>query len=64
MRATDRRATRRYFLFTPDEGGEIEQAFWYALGHNANKHGIEIHCGSPNKTRWHISTAAKARDCL
>ncbi|MBW2463140.1 MAG: transposase [Deltaproteobacteria bacterium] len=53
-RATDRRATRRYFLFTPDEAGKLEQAFWYTLGFNANKHSIEIHCAVCMSTHGHV----------
>ncbi len=53
-RAADRRATRRHCLFTTDEGGKLEQTFWYTLGFNANKHGIEIHCAVLMSTHGHV----------
>ena len=40
--AVDRRTTRRYHLFTPDEQGQIEEAFWYCLAYAARKYGVLI----------------------
>jgi hypothetical protein len=40
---TTRRATRRYFLFTPDEQGLVEQVYWYATAVIAQQLGIELH---------------------
>lgn len=41
--STDRRTTRRHFLFVPDASGETEEIFWYCLGISAQKFGIEVH---------------------
>ena len=51
----DRRATRRYFLFRPDEAGRIEQAFWYCLTVCANKYGILVHAALLMATHLHLA---------
>ena len=38
-----RRTTRRHFLFSPDEAGEVEQLYWYTTAVYAKKLGIELH---------------------
>lgn len=35
--AVSRRTTRRYHLFTPDKGGQMEQIFWYSVGYALEK---------------------------
>jgi hypothetical protein len=40
---TTRRTTRRYHLLTPDEKGQVEQAYWYATAVTARDLGIELH---------------------
>ena len=52
--AVDRRTTRRYFLFSPDSEGRIEDAFWYCLGVCAKKYGIEIHAALLMSTHPHL----------
>ena len=38
-----RRATRRHFLFNPDDEGMIEQLYWYTTAVYAQALGIELH---------------------
>lgn len=52
--ALDRRTTRRYFLFAPDEAGRIEQAFWYCLAHWAKHYAIEVHAAVLMSTHPHV----------
>lgn len=52
--ATDRRTTRRYFLFRPDEQRKVEKAFWYCLGVHAKRHGIEVHAATLMSTHVHL----------
>ena len=49
-----RRATRRHFLFTPDEAGLVEQLFWYSLAWAARKYGIVVHAACLMSTHWHL----------
>ena len=49
-----RRTTRRHFLFSPDESGEVENAFWYCLGICAEKHRILIHAACLLSTHEHV----------
>jgi len=50
----DRRTTRRYFLFKPDERGRVENLFWYCLAVCAAKHGIIVHAACLMSTHIHI----------
>lgn len=52
--ATDRRTTRRYFLFTPNERKQLEPAFWYCLAVCAAKHGIIVHAALLMSTHIHL----------
>ncbi len=52
--ATDRRTTRRYFLFAPDASHRVEQAFWYCLAYCAQKYGIEVHAAVLMSTHPHL----------
>lgn len=52
--ATDRRTTRRYYLFTPDALGLIAQAFWYCLAFFARKYGILVHAALLMSTHPHL----------
>lgn len=52
--ATDRRTTRRYFLFRPDESGRIAQAFWYCLAYCAGKYAMEVHAALLMSTHPHL----------
>ena len=51
---TDRRATRRHFLFSPKARRELEPAFWYCLAHCAAKHGIVVHAALLMSTHIHL----------
>jgi len=50
----DRRTTRRYFLFRPDQRGEVENLFWYCLAICAAKNGIIVHAACLMCTHIHI----------
>ena len=52
--STDRRTTRRYFLFAPDAQGETEQNFWYCLAYSAKKHGVEVHAAMLMSNHIHL----------
>ena len=52
--ATDRRSTRRYFLFTPDSAGKIAQAFWYCLAYYVQKYEIQLHAALLMSTHPHL----------
>jgi len=52
--ATDRRTTRRYFLFSPKERRQLEPAFWYCLAVCAAEHGIVIHAAVLMSTHIHL----------
>jgi hypothetical protein len=52
--AVDRRTTRRYFLFTPDELRRLEQAFWYCLAVCAAETGIVVHAAVLMATHLHL----------
>jgi putative transposase len=54
MWVVDRRTTRRYFLFRPDEAGKVEQAFWYCLAVCAAEYGIEVHAAVLMSTHIHL----------
>jgi putative transposase len=51
--ALSRRTTRRHFLLNPDEAREMEQAYWYCLGHAAQAHGVVVHAGCLMSTHSH-----------
>lgn len=51
--ALSRRTTRRYFLLNPDEARELEQCYWYCLGHAAQTYGVIVHAGCLMSTHSH-----------
>ncbi|MGB8330074.1 MAG: transposase, partial [Polyangiales bacterium] len=51
--ALSRRTTRRYFLLNPDESRQVEQAYWYCLGHAAQAHGVAVHAGALMSSHSH-----------
>jgi len=51
--ALSRRATRRHFILNPDEARQVEQAYWYCLGHAAQLHGVLVHAGCLMSTHSH-----------
>ena len=51
--ALSRRTTRRHFILNPDEARQMEQAYWYCLGHAAQRHGIAVHAGCLMSTHSH-----------
>lgn len=51
--ALSRRTTRRYFLLNPDEARQIEQCYWYCLGHAAQTHRVAVHAGCLMSTHSH-----------
>ncbi len=51
--ALSRRTTRRYFLLNPDQARQIEQSYWYCLGHAAHKHGVIVHAACLMSTHAH-----------
>jgi len=51
--ALSRRTTRRYFLLNPDQAREIEQCYWYCLGHAAQTYGVIVHAGCLMSTHSH-----------
>jgi len=51
--ALSRRTTRHYFLLNPDEARQMEQSYWYCLGHAAEAHGVAVHAGSLMSTHAH-----------
>lgn len=51
--ALSRRTTRRYFLLNPDEGRQIEQAYWYCLAYAAQRHGVAVHAACLMSTHSH-----------
>jgi putative transposase len=51
--ALSRRTTRRYFLLNPDAARQMEQAYWYCLGHAAQRYGIVVHAGCLMSTHSH-----------
>ena len=51
--AVSRRATRRHYLFNPDQARRIEQAYWYCLAIAANKHSILVHAACLMSTHAH-----------
>lgn len=51
--ALSRRTTRRYFLLNPDERRQLEQAYWYCLGHAAQRHGVVVHAACLMSTHSH-----------
>jgi len=48
-----RRTTRRHFLLNPDEARQMEQAYWYCLGHAAKLHGVLVHAACLMSTHSH-----------
>lgn len=48
-----RRTTRRHFLLNPDEARQMEQAYWYCLGHAAQIHGVIVHAACLMSTHSH-----------
>jgi hypothetical protein len=50
----DRRTTRRYFLFRPDEQGLAAQIFWYCLAVTAAKHGVIVHAAVLMSNHIHL----------
>jgi hypothetical protein len=51
--ALSRRTTRRHFLLNPDEARQMEQCYWYSLGHAAQSHGVAVHAGCLMSTHCH-----------
>ena len=51
--ALSRRTTRRYFLLNPDEARQVEQAYWYCLGHAAETYGVAVHAACLMSTHSH-----------
>jgi len=51
--ALSRRTTRRHFILNPDEARQLEQAYWYCLGHAAQLHGVAVHAGCLMSTHSH-----------
>ena len=51
--ALSRRTTRRHFILNPDEARQVEQAYWYCLGHAARLHGVLVHAGCLMSTHSH-----------
>ena len=51
--ALSRRTTRRYFLLNPDQARELEQCYWYCLGHAAQTYGVIVHAGCLMSTHSH-----------
>jgi len=51
--ALSRRTTRRHFLLNPDQARQIEQAYWYCLGHAAQAHGVVVHAACLMSTHSH-----------
>jgi putative transposase len=51
--ALSRRTTRRHFLLNPDQARQMEQCYWYCLGHAAQLHGILIHAACLMSTHAH-----------
>jgi hypothetical protein len=53
--ANERRTTRRFHLFTPDEAGKVAQLFWFCLGVAADKYGIEVYSAILMSTHPHCT---------
>ncbi|MCZ6806892.1 MAG: transposase [Deltaproteobacteria bacterium] len=51
--ALSRRTTRRHFLLNPDKARQMEQAYWYCLGHAAQLHGVRVHAACLMSTHSH-----------
>jgi len=51
--ALSRRTTRRHFLLNPDEARQMEQVYWYCLGHAAQLHGVRVHAACLMSTHCH-----------
>jgi len=51
--ALSRRTTRRHFLLNPDEARQVEQCYWYCLGHAAQLHGVLVHAACLMSTHAH-----------
>jgi len=51
--ALSRRTTRRHFLLNPDEARQMEQAYWYCLGHADRLHGVAVHAVCVMSTHSH-----------
>ncbi|MGB5313044.1 MAG: transposase, partial [Polyangiales bacterium] len=51
--ALSRRTTRRHFLLNPDEARQMEQIYWYCLGHAAQLHGVLVHAACLMSTHAH-----------
>jgi putative transposase len=51
--AVSRRTTRRHFLLSPDEARQMEQIYWYCLGHAAQLHGVLVHAACLMSTHAH-----------
>jgi putative transposase len=51
--ALSRRTTRRHFILNPDEARQMEQAYWYCLGHAAQLYGVAVHAGCLMSTHSH-----------
>lgn len=49
-----RRATRRHYIFRPDEDGEMQNAFWFCLGTTALQFGILVHVATLMSTHLHV----------
>ena len=51
--AVSRRTTRRHYLLHPDEGRQMEQAYWYCLAYAAELHGVIVHAACLMSTHSH-----------
>jgi putative transposase len=51
--ALSRRTTRRHFLLNPDEARQMEQCYWYCLGHAAQLYGVLVHAACLMSTHTH-----------
>lgn len=51
--ALSRRTTRGHFLLNPDEARQMEQIYWYCLGHAAARHGVLVHAACLMSTHSH-----------
>ena len=51
--ALSRRTTRRHFLLHPDQDRQLEQCYWYCLGHAAQRFGVVVHAGCLMSTHSH-----------
>ncbi|MEO0322708.1 MAG: hypothetical protein AAF447_07110 [Myxococcota bacterium] len=48
-----RRTTRRHYVLTPDEGGQVERMALYLLGYCCQKYGVKLHAICVMSTHLH-----------